>query len=1263
MRGMHGWMLGLMLCCAAGMAGAEEPAEARLREAQTAFDEARTLWDGGRYAEAIATGEHALALREAVLGGAHPDVATSLDWLGSHHLLRGNPVRAEPLLQRALAIREAALGKNHLEVAQMLNTLGKLQSAQLFVERARPLHERALAIREAALGKDHPLVAESLNELASLYIGSGSSARAEPLFERALAIREAALGRNHPAVAQTLCDFAGFFLWKGLHSRAQSLLERSLTIREGSLGKSHPLVAESILLLDRSYRGQGMYARTRPLLPRALAIREAALRNNPPDVAESLDNLATLYEVQQLFARAEPLRERALAIREADLGESHPLVAVSLVDRAGSYHMQGAYGPATPLYGRALAIFESALGRNHPFVAPALTELAHIYQDQGLYDRARPLYERALAIREAVYGEGHFLVAISHYALANVHVAQGMYGQAEPLYERALTILESVPGRNDPLTAVPLHELANLYMAQGLYDQARLLSERALAIREAAHGEGHGMVAFSLNQLANVHVAQGMYSQAEPLYARTLTILESIHGKQNYLVARPLHDLANLYVAQGLYRRARPLHARALAIREASLGKNNPDVARSLNHLAGLYSAQGLYRQACPLYERALAIQEVSLGRNHPDVAATLNHLAVARLAGQGLDEALPLLTRAFAISERRLRQEALGFSEARLGGFLQLLRTDEERLYALLRAHPGDARVRRLVLGAALLLKGRSVEESADISRAVYRSLGAQDRGTFERLRELRTQLASLSHQGHGSLPPATYRQRLEELSEQSVALEADLARRSAPLRALAALPSLAEIVDRVAAALPGDAALVEFITYVDRPLVLAPGAPGSQRPSEVRYLALVLFPDGSIRFRDLGPAAPVDSAASHLRDALANRDTTFQASAQALYQLAFQPLLPLLGTTRRLFLSPDGQLALVPFAALHDGHQYLVDGFDFTYVSSGRSLLPRPQERVPPASVVVLADPDFSAASLPALPASGGEAAGLATRSVSGGRFSSTLHAHLEERAWTPTPLPGTRQEARAIQRLLPEAQLFLGAEATRQRLLQLPAPGILHLATHGFFLEDAPQPPASRAVAHFGALGEDAVGPGLHDPLLRSGLVLAGASAPAHAGSSTAGPPADSALVTALELAGLDLWGTQLVVLSACDTGRGDVKLGQGVYGLRRAFLVAGAETVVMSLWKVNDETTSTLMEAYYRQLLAGQGRATALREAMLALRLAQAHPHYWAPFIAMGSDAPLRALAPIPQQPLDRGDDDLPHIGRQVRIPHGAQPGIP
>jgi CHAT domain-containing protein/Tfp pilus assembly protein PilF len=993
----------------------------------------------------------------------------------------------------------------------------------------------------------------------------------------------------------------------GQHAEAVKQGEHALALMEPLLGDTHPEVARTLNTLAGIYSDQGLYGRAEPLLERVLAIWEAGFGRNHPNVAIVLNNLAFLYMAQGAYSRAEPLLERALAI-EMGIGKDPLAAAQTLNNLANLYRMQGLYGQAEPLYQRALLIDETALGKSHPDVAKTLNNLAALYQAQGLYDRAGLLYQRAFAIWEAALGKDHPNVAVTLDNLASLYQAQGLYRRAEPLFERALSIRETALGKSHPDVAKTLNNLATLYQAQGLYGRAELLHQRALSIWEAALGKHHPDVATSLNNLAYLYQAQGRYDRAEPPFERALAIREAAFGKHHPDIALSLNNLANLYLHQGMYGRAEPLLKRALAIWEAVLGKGHPNVAVALTNLAGLYQDQKLYSQAEPLHQRALAINEAALGKSHPHVAHSLNYLAFLRLAQQRLTEAVPLFERSFAISEQRLRQEALDFSEMRMASFLQLLRAEELGLYALLREHPDNARVRRLALSAALLLKGRSAEELANISQAVYRSLGAEEHDTFERLRGVRTQLAKLSLQGPGAQPPVAYQQQLKALAEQGDALEAGLARRSAPLRELAALPSPAHIVDRVAAALPQQGALVEFITYLDIALVPEPGWRASPPPPRLRYLALVLLPNSTIRVRDLGPAEPIDVAASRLRDALANRDASFQAQAQKLYQLAFQPLLPLLGKTRRLFLSPDGQLSLVPFAALHDGHQFLVERFDFTYLTSGKDLLPRAQEAGPAGSVVVLADPDFTA-SPPA----------------------STLSEKRESRAWSLVPLPGTRQEAKAIERLFPQAQLYLGPEATKERLLQLRAPGILHLATHGIFLDDAPVPTPSRAVGHFGAMGEGAVSSRPPpSPLLRSGLLFSGASAQPPSSSSDTQLPPDTSLATALELASLNLWGTQLVVLSACDTGRGDVKPGQGVYGLRRAFIVAGAETVVMSLWKVNDETTQRLMEAYYTQLLAGRGRAAALRDAMQLLREAHPHPHYWAPFIALGQDAPLRAL---------------------------------
>ncbi|ATB41047.1 hypothetical protein CYFUS_006509 [Cystobacter fuscus] len=1089
---------------------------------------------------------------------------------------------------------------------------------------ARTQAEHALKLREAEFGSSRSQVADSLDLLGDLYRLQGNLAQAEPLLQRARALREQLLGKSHPDRATSLHHLAALYLDQGLYGRAEQFFLRALSLREAALGKNHPDVATSLHGLAALYSAQGRYDQAEPLYERALELREAALDDSHPDLATSLHGLAALYSAQGRYGEAEPLYERALLIQEAVLGKSHPDVATSLHGLAALYSAQGRYGEADPLVQRALALRQVALGDKHPQFAFSLHHLATLYLDQGLYSQAEPLLQRALKIQEEALDKSHPDIATSRNDLATIYSVQRMYDQAEPLLQSALEIRKAALGDDNPDVATSLHALATLYLGQGLHDRAKPLFERARKLRETALGDDHPDVATSLHGLATLYLGQGLYDRAEPLFLRALKIQEATLGDGHPDVAASLHGLATLYASQGDYNLAGPLYQRVLELRETSSGGSKLHVATSLHALATLYVNQGLHDQAEPLLLRALELRETALGNSHPDTTTTLEDLARLRLAQHRLAEALPLYTRAFSITEQRLRKEALDFSESRLARFLHQLRASEEAIYALLRAHPEDADVRHLALSTVLLLKGRSVEETARISRTLYQSLNPEDRDTLEKLRGLRGQLVSRSLAGPGSLSSPDYQQQLKDLTEKGDALEAELAKRSAPLRALIALPPPSQIVERVAASLPKDGALVEFIAYEDSPLLLPPGTPRVKLTRQLRYLALVLFPDASTGAVDLGPAAPIDTQAWRLRKALAQRNPSFQFAARKLYQSAVQPLLPLLGSTRRILLSPEGQLGLVPFAALHDGQHILLDSFDFTYLTSGRELLPRPEEVAPSSFVFVLADPSFSAPSAVARsisppsppPSNALESFFSSSRSLLGHAFPA---------------LPGTRLEAEGILRQLPQAQLFLGPEATKERLLHLPTPGILHLATHGFFLNsDLPDSNSRDVVPSLAS--PMSIPPSQQSPLLNSGIVL---GEPPTEDPSHADPRPETILVTALELAGLDLWGTQLVILSACDTGRGEIHLGQGIYGLRSALVVAGAETVVMSLWSVNDNATSLLMDVYYRNLLAGQGRASALREAMRSLRASHPHPYYWAPFIALGSDAPLRAI--IPSEP--------------------------
>src|SRR5258705_80141 len=325
-------------------------------------------------------------------------------------------------------------------------------------------------------------------------------------------------------------------------------------------------------------------------------------------------------------------------------------------------------------------------------------------------------------------------------------------------------------------------------------------------------------------------------------------------------------------------------------------------------------------------------------------------------------------------------------------------------------------------------------------------------------------------------------------------------------------------------------------------------------------------------------------------------------------------QPVRGLVGSSRHLLISADGSLNVIPFAALVDEQsRHLVERFSISYLTSGRDLLRLQVARNSRTGPVVVADPAFGEPAT--IPFRGG-AAHASKQSDN----EAAVGAQIDYSQVFFGPLPGVADEVRALRRLLPHASFLTKERATKAALEQVRGPSILHIATHGFFLQDLPSNTASaktseREIVKAGTrLGKWAVW--TENPLLRSGLALAGANQ----GRSDD----DNGVLTAREASGLDLWGTKLVVLSACDTGVGEVKNGEGVYGLRRALVLAGSETQVMSLWPVSDEGTRDLMIDYYKALKEGQGRSEGLRQVQLRMIASKhrRHPYYWASFIQSG-----------------------------------------
>ncbi|MDR7992905.1 CHAT domain-containing protein [Thermosynechococcus sp. TG252] len=793
-------------------------------------------------------------------------------------------------------------------------------------------------------------------------------------------------------------------------------------------------------------------------------------------------------------------------------------------------------------------------------------------REQGNMQAAIPLAERFVTLVENTLGSNHPLLAASLNELAKLHVEQGNYAAALPLYQRALTIYERAGGSDQPEVSATLNNLANLYRAQGNYDAALPVFQRALAIAEKTLGFNHPEVAVILNNIGLLYTEQKKRAAALPLYQRALRIFEQTLGEKSPYVATTLNNLAALYREQKNYADALPLYQRALQIREQTLPAGHPDIAASLNNLATLYFDQRNYAAALPLYQRALAIAQSRLGESHPHTAAALGNLAAVYWQQGNLTQTLALLQNVQEIEEKNLSQNLIVGSEDYKRNYLGTFQNSTDAILTLhLQSLPHNSEATALALTTILRRKGRLLDFLSQNQARLRRQLAAPDQAKLQQLTTLRTTIAKLVF---ASAKPAAFSQ-VQQLQAQANQLEAELSLRSASFRELTQPVTIAA----VQRAIPANAALIEFIRY--RPYDL-----GKQSFGEPRYGVYVLRATGQPLGRDLGTAAEIDTQVRQTRLRLADPRLPkgeVQRAAQVLAERVMTPIRPWIGNATHLLIAPDGELNTIPFQALVDAQgRYLVESYLITLLTSGRELLRLQSQSESTAVPLIVADPSFDHSF-------GNAAASPAVRS-------------LDLRGLAFAPLPGTAQEAQALRALLPQARLLVQGAATEAALKAAKSPKILHLATHGFFLA----PSGNRDI--------------LENPLLRSGLALAGFN------QRQSGSDVDDGVLTALEVTGMNLSGTELVVLSACDTGRGDVVNGEGVYGLRRAFTLAGARSQVSTLWKVDDQVTRDIMVAFYQNLRRGMGRTEALRQVQLQ-RLKDESPYYWAAFVSSGDWSPL------------------------------------
>ena len=926
----------------------------------------------------------------------------------------------------------------------------------------------------------------------------------------------------------------------------------------------------------------GDYLKGGDLAKTALAFARRTFGDQDRRTLTSMLNLATLYRLQGRYGEAESLLREEVQTSRKVLGPRDPDTLISINNLAAVYREEARFNEAEPLYLEALRASGELLGSRHPQTLAILSNLAALYEDQGRGGEAEELMREVLDARRDILGPRHPQTLTSLNNLATLYEHRGRYGEAEALFEEVLQTKRRLFGPRDPQTLVSIHMLAMLYLQQDRYDEAEALLHEAVDASREELGPRHPDTLAYLSDLGSLYADVGRYDEAEPLLGEAVEGAAETLGPQHPDSVQWLFNLARLRERQGRYDEAERLARQALRLFRDVLGPTNPNTVSALSFIGTIFALQGRYGDAEPIFKDVLARRLTLLGPRHPDTLSSQLDMIIDLVKQRREAEASPLLG--------QMEQNALAW----LGQELYSTRAGEGRrrlargqmtyqdLVMSLATAQRSADAQRLAADVMLHFKLVQGEEEAYLARLTRRSANPQVRALADEIGRLRIDMAAaarttqLQQAGAASAraaqgAPDTFEKLLQALEAKQKKLAEISIEYTDRLQVLAA------DLEGVRAALPADAVLIEFRQF--RPLSAA-----SNEPGEPRFAGLLLSKSAGPAVVDVGPV-------SELQPGVEFND---EAAAKAYLKL-FAPFEREIASASIVYLAPDDILNYLPFARLRlaDG-RYWIERQQLRVLQTGRDLLRSDADR-PARGLLALGGLDYGSAADKNV-----ESGSVSAKSAGPMRSDAVSRAALTFRngfAQLPETLDEVRDVAAWYQLLRvdePVPEIWSGSDAGKKRLLARSAPPrVLHLATHGFCQ----------------------TGP-VQEPMLLCGLALSGANSALRDGRV-------DGILFALETQSLNLDGTELVVLSACDTVRGAIDYSEGVFGLARALRTAGARNTMVTLWKLADGEAHDFIVEFYKKWLT-QPRsdpAKALRDTQLSWikQLNRHNPDSWAPYV--------------------------------------------
>ncbi len=1108
--------------------------------------------------------ENTLLVTQEMLGDAHWLTIAAMRDMGYLYRAAGAVDEAEAFYSQALGGATELFGDTHPSTLEITGLLAELYGAAGAVEEAVALTEMQSAGYEQSLGKFHELTLNARATEATLLENVGNVADAARVLSGVCITFEDGYGQYHPNTIDCLSYLAGLAAASGALADAASGYQRVIDALGASALNIDPAALNALSQLAEVYRRQGRYQEASTLLSGVMQVAAQIGQTEASYTARSYLGRVLRDEGDQINAET---TLAAVLNYGLENWQEQPLNIYNTMLELGSvYQAQGKLTEAEVTFEEAWVGLLDAAGESHASTLVAMNNLGQVYEKQGLYDLAEPILKQTVTDMEEILGPENPQASRARNNLALLHESQGNFREAEPLYLRSLDVLGQALGEEHAETIAVRNNLAFLYMLMEQYEAAANMFVGVQEQWTLLFGEDHQSTLKATNNLGRVYLKMDRLAEAEQLVLRALELRRSVLGERHLDSIRSMIDLGEVYRLQGRLEEADTLLTETLSLSEAVLGDQHPYTFEALRNLAALKESRGFLQAAVGLRETGFGRRSVFLDR-------------MLWVTGENARE-----------------------------GYLRLHRDEfNEYISLLTRIDPVEGG--RRAIDASLQRKGLLLKITSEIQQISRLADDPNMAAIASDLESARKDLAAMTLSGPTAATQGRHVEVLYELEQKVNELQGDLGRASTRYRS-----SIAQVsVDGLAAVLSEESAFVDYLAYEDK--------------GEKKVVAGVVVNSGGELTYDLivyESRTDVDDIIVEYRtiiqDDLADEDEQFEIG-QLAYESVWSPLGEALGDLEYVYLVPDGMLNILPFNALiNDDEEYLIQTHDLHILTSGRDLLPN-EYNLAEGEYMIVAGPDYDAEGV----------VSQEERVVAEGRRSAAIKLGIRGaggglRGLSFAPLPGAEEEGRIINTRVTESEqtgsMFFSQDAQEKIIADIVTPPeIMHLATHGFFLE-ADDTLRNRILKAQRSADVHVPPPG-DNPLLRAGLAFAGINSNAQLLGDI--DTVNDGVLTALEVLDLNLAGTRLVVLSACETGLGEIHDGEGVYGLRRSFQEAGVAEVVSSLWEVSDAGTQALMTDFYDRILAGQPAREALRETQLEMLDSPewGYPYVWSAFMVVGS----------------------------------------